>query len=75
MKISKRLILKVAEELIKENDKISQIEIHREIEERMGRTLSVNEKRRITQILRNEYIVDRVERDKNNGNQRIFYFL
>ncbi len=75
LKISKRLILRVAEELRSEHGKFTQVELHNEIEKRIGRALTVNEKRRVTMILRNEFVIDEVVRDKQNDYMRIYIFL
>ena len=75
MRISRRLILRTAERLLQERGEITQIELHDELERILGRQLTVNEKRRITMILRNEYVVDKIIRDTERGNQRIFIFM
>ncbi len=75
MKISKKIILKYANELLRSNGSFTQVELHTHIERRIGRQLTANEKRRITMILRNEYVVSKVERDRNNSYARIFYFF
>ncbi len=75
MKISRRLILKVAYELIEKQGRTTQIEIQDEIEKRLGRSLTHGEKIRVTRILKNELCVDGMERDKDNGFRRIYIFL
>ncbi len=65
MKISKRLIKKVANELLEKNGRITQYEVHYEISQRLGRTLTPGEKRRITVILKNEYFLEKVEIEKD----------
>ncbi len=74
MRISKRLILKVAEELRERQGNITQIAVHDAIEKKLGRQLTQGEKVRITLILRNELSLKKVERDKKSYS-RIFYFL
>ena len=74
VRISKRLIRKVADNLSKRGT-FTQEDVQAKIEEILGRALDSNEKRRITLILRNEYVLEKVERDAQNGGQRIFYFL
>ena len=66
MRISKRLIRRVADNLISKKGVVSQYEIHEEIERKLGRSLTTGEKVRITLILRNEYIVDRVDVEKDS---------
>ena len=46
MKISSRLIIKVAMQLLEEDGKIVHIELHKRIEETLGRRLTINDKRR-----------------------------
>lgn len=75
MRISKRLILKTAEELRMERGKFTQIEIHKAIEKKIERNLTPDEKRRITMILRYEYVVGDMERDPKFGYSRIYIFL
>ena len=75
MRISKRLILKVAKELIKEQGRITQVDVQLEISRILGRELTHGEKIRITRILKNELYVDGMWRDKNNDYQRIYVFL
>ena len=65
MKISSRLIIKVAMQLLEEDGKIVHIELHKRIEETLGRRLTINDKRRITQILNREFIQERTERKKD----------
>jgi len=74
LRISKKLIRRVADNLSKRGT-FTQEDVHAKIEEILGRALDANEKRRITLILRNEYVLEKVERDTQNGGQRIFYFL
>ncbi len=74
MRISKRWIKRVANEKLREKGRITQIEIHEEIERRLGRELTHGEKIRITLVLKNEYFVENEERDKENG-QRIYLFM
>lgn len=74
MRISKRWIKRVANEKLREKGRITQIEIHEEIERRLGRELTHGEKIRITLVLKNEYLVENEERDKENG-QRIYLFM
>ncbi len=75
MRLSKKLILRTAEELRRERGHFTQRDIHMAIEEKLGRHLTMNEKRRVTMILRNEYVVKNVERDPQYGYSRIYIFL
>jgi len=61
VKIPKRMIIKCAENLLISRGEVSQLEVHRAIEQKLNRTLSRHEKTRITQMLRNVYIVDKRE--------------
>ena len=75
MKLSKRFIMQVAEELRERQGKFTQIELHAEIERKLGRALDINEKRRITMIIRSEYAVLGWERDVQHNYIRIFFFF
>ncbi|NPA75596.1 MAG: hypothetical protein GXO25_05910 [Euryarchaeota archaeon] len=75
MKLSRKLILNTATQLRQKRGRFTQVELHTEIEKRIGRALTVNEKRRVTMIIRNEFVIDEVERDKQNGYMRIYVFL
>jgi len=75
MKISRKMILRTAEELRAERGEFTQIDIHLTLQEKLGRELTPNEKRRITQILRNEYVVISITRDSQNNYIRIFFFF
>ena len=74
MRLSKRLIKRIAEELIYQNSIINQYELHREIEKHLGRSLTADEKRRVSVILRNEYNYVKMERNKENSWRRIYYY-
>lgn len=65
MRISKKLILRVAYEIAEEREEFTQYDVHDRIEERLRRPLTISEKRRITQILRREFIPVRRERNRN----------
>jgi len=65
MKISSRLIIKVAMQMLEEDGKIVQVELHSRIEEYIGRRLTINDKRRITQILNREFIQQKAERKRD----------
>jgi len=75
LKLSRKLILNTATQLRQKRGRFTQVELHTEIEKRIGRALTVNEKRRVTMIIRNEFVIDEVERDKQNGYMRIYVFL
>ena len=64
MKIPSRLIIKVAMQLLEEQGQIVHIELHERIEEILGRQLTVNDKRRITQILNRDFVQKKAEKDK-----------
>ena len=63
MKISKRIIIQYADNLIMINGKVSQIEIQKAIERSINRNLTRYEKSRITQVLRGRYVPVRIEID------------
>ncbi|EDY34250.1 hypothetical protein ABOONEI_2476 [Aciduliprofundum boonei T469] len=64
MKIPSRLIIKVAMQLLEEQGQIVHIELHERIEEILGRQLTVNDKRRITQILNRDFVQKKAEKDR-----------
>ena len=72
MRISKRLIKRIANSLFSQKGPVSQKEIHSEIERVLGRRLKTNEKTRITLVLRYEYKVVKTEKDKDNT--KVVYF-
>ena len=64
MKIPSRLIIKVAMQLLEEQGQIVHIELHDRIEKILGRQLTVNDKRRITQILNRDFVQKKAEKDR-----------
>lgn len=75
MKLSKRLILKVAYDVYEQYGEFTQHDIHEKIEQHLGRTLTISEKRRITQILRREFVAVKTERDRTNYRIYIYFIL
>ena len=64
MKIPSRLIIRVAMQLLEEQGEIVHIELHERIEKILGRQLTVNDKRRITQILNREFVQKKAEKNR-----------
>ena len=73
MKITKLTIASCADELLNMQERITQIDVHKAIEERLGRKLTRHEKSRITQVLRNRYVVSKTIID-TKSKRRIEYF-
>ena len=73
MKIPKLMIIEFASKLIRERGRVSQLEVHTEIERVLNRNLTKREKMRITQVLRNRYVVSQTIID-NKSKRRIEYF-
>lgn len=72
-KITKLIIVHCADELLNKHGRITQIAVHKAIEERLGRKLTRHEKSRITQVLRNRYVVSETRID-GKSKKRIEYF-
>ncbi len=63
MKIPRRIVVKIAIQVIKERGAVTQFDIHTAIEEYLNRQLSVGDKVRITKILESEFNIVEVRRE------------
>ncbi len=72
MRISKRLIRRVADSLLEEKERITQHEVHKEISKILQRQLTPAEKRRVTLVIRHNYRF--VERRKDERNIRVDFY-
>ena len=73
MRIPKSMIVELANKLIRKKGRFSQFEVHTEIERVLNRNLTKHEKMRITQVLRNRYVVSQTIID-TKSKRRIEYF-
>ena len=73
MKISKVLIRKCADRMIRKRGVVSQIDVQKSLEECLHRELTSAEKARVTQILRYTYVYAGVKID-TRSKRRVEYF-
>ncbi len=73
MKIPRRIVVKIAIQVIKERGAVTQFDIHTAIEEYLNRQLSVGDKVRITKILESEFNLAEVRRE-GSDKIRVYFF-
>ena len=71
MRLSYKLVIAVAEQLLYDKKEITQDDVQYAISKILGRGLGIGEKERITSILKNNFTVAKIEREDN---RKIYYF-